>query len=273
MFSDDFLKRAISGMLFVGIILTGIFLHPLLFCVEAVLMQLVGTLEFSRMAGRLGARINWPMCVAADAVLVAAAYLHSRFGYEGTYAAVILPLLALAIGELFRKRGNPFLNLALALFTIAYLAVPMVLLLYIPYVHLGLWQPDFVFLPFLLVWINDTFAYLIGVGIGRHKMFPRISPKKTWEGTVGGGLMTVGAAMLLSPTFEHTSAVQMGAMALVAVVFGTFGDLLESMIKRSVGVKDTGTLMPGHGGLLDRLDSVLMVIPALFLYIKMSKLF
>ena len=136
-----------------------------------------------------------------------------------------------------------------------------------------MWQPDYIFLPFLLVWINDTFAYLAGVGFGKHRMFPRISPKKTWEGTVGGGVMTVAAAMLLSPTFEQTTVAEMGGMAVVAVVFGTFGDLLESMLKRSVAVKDAGTLMPGHGGLLDRMDSVLLVIPALFFYLKMTKLF
>lgn len=273
MFSDDFLKRAISGMLFVAVILTGIFLHPLLLCAELMAMQVVGMLEFTRMSGRLGARMNWPVCVVTGMVMIAAAYAHSHYGYGWVYAIVIVPMLALGVGELFRKRGNPFLNLAFAVFAVVYLALPMALLLYIPYVHIGLWQPDFIFLPFLLVWVNDTFAYLVGVGVGRHRMCPRISPKKTWEGTVGGGVMTIGAAMLLAPTFEQTSVVQMGVMAVLAVVFGTLGDLLESMFKRSTELKDTGTLMPGHGGLLDRLDSVLLVIPALFLYLKMSKLF
>ena len=248
MFNDDFLKRAISGTLFVAVVVAGIFIHPLLLLGVLVAMQVVGTLEFTRMAGRAGARMNWMMCVAADVLLVGAAYLHSQYGRGGMYPAVILPVLALVIGELFRKKGNPFQNLAFAVFSMVYIGVPMALLLYLPYIHTGLWQPDYIFLPFLLVWINDTFAYLAGVGFGKHRMFPRISPKKTWEGTMGG-------------------------MAVVAVVFGTFGDLLESMLKRSVAVKDAGTLMPGHGGLLDRMDSVLLVIPALFFYLKMTKLF
>lgn len=273
MFNDDFLKRAISGTLFVAVVVAGIFIHPLLLLGELVAMQVVGTLEFTRMAGRAGARMNWMMCVAADVLLVGAAYLHSQYGRGGMYPAVILPVLALVIGELFRKKGNPFQNLAFAVFSMVYIGVPMALLLYLPYIHTGLWQPDYIFLPFLLVWINDTFAYLAGVGFGKHRMFPRISPKKTWEGTVGGGVMTVAAAMLLSPTFEQTTVAEMGGMAVVAVVFGTFGDLLESMLKRSVAVKDAGTLMPGHGGLLDRMDSVLLVIPALFFYLKMTKLF
>jgi phosphatidate cytidylyltransferase len=121
---------------------------------------------------------------------------------------------------------------------------------------------------FILIWANDTFAYIVGKSIGKHKLFERISPKKTIEGFIGGMIFTVAGAYILGQSnyFDFITPWQWMAFAAILVVFGTLGDLVESQLKRNAGVKDSGKIMPGHGGILDRLDSVLFAIPFLFLY-------
>ena len=132
------------------------------------------------------------------------------------------------------------------------------------------WQPDIIFFPFLLVWLNDTFAYLCGSAFGKHKLFPRISPKKSWEGSVGGGIITIGAGLAIAPYIDGITIVDAGVISAIVVVFGSFGDLVESMFKRCIEVKDSGHIMPGHGGVFDRLDSILFALPAIFVYLAFA---
>ena len=123
---------------------------------------------------------------------------------------------------------------------------------------------------FILVWSNDTFAYLTGRAMGKHKLFERISPKKTWEGFFGGVVCTQGLAYVLSMYFTELAPMHWFAMALIVSVFGTLGDLVESMFKRSLGVKDSGTILPGHGGILDRFDGVLLAAPFVVVYLLLA---
>lgn len=120
---------------------------------------------------------------------------------------------------------------------------------------------------FIVIWTNDTFAYLSGMFIGRHKFFERISPKKTWEGTAGGLVFGLAAGYILSLFFDDFSLSEWLGYALTIIIFGTFGDLFESLIKRTLGLKDSGNIMPGHGGILDRFDSILLAAPFAFIYI------
>ena len=121
---------------------------------------------------------------------------------------------------------------------------------------------------FVFVWASDSGAYVIGVRFGRHRLFERISPKKSWEGLLGGVVTAIAAAWALTFVFPQYSFVFMGVMAIVIVISGTLGDLIESMIKRSIGIKDSGRFMPGHGGLLDRFDSILLASPVIFFMIQ-----
>ena len=125
---------------------------------------------------------------------------------------------------------------------------------------------------YVFIWINDTGAYLSGVTLGKHKLFPRISPKKSWEGSIGGALATTASAFAIAHLFPFMSVAQWIGMALVVVVFGTFGDLTESMMKRHLDIKDSGRILPGHGGILDRLDSMLLAIPAVVIYLLILSL-
>jgi phosphatidate cytidylyltransferase len=119
---------------------------------------------------------------------------------------------------------------------------------------------------FLLIWTNDVFAYLVGSQIGKHRLFERHSPKKSWEGSIGGFVFALIAAWILSGYFHQLNLNQWLTMAVIAVIFGTYGDLAESMLKRNAGVKDSGTLLPGHGGVLDRFDAALFATPFIYLY-------
>ena len=131
----------------------------------------------------------------------------------------------------------------------------------------GKWMPEIIFFPFLLVWVNDTFAYLSGSLFGKHKLFPRISPKKSWEGSIGGGVFSIASSFVFAHYFSFLSVWEWAGLALVVVIFGTWGDLTESLMKRQLGIKDSGHILPGHGGMLDRFDSALLAIPAAVVYL------
>jgi len=193
-------------------------------------------------------------------------YIKARWSAPFTTTAeilvleIILVFLALVF-ELFSNSRSPFQNVATYVLGIFYISFPTVLLFSLATQDAVSYQPHRVFGILWLIWTNDTMAYLIGSRIGRTKLFERISPKKTWEGAIGGGLCTVVMAWLISLYFNDFSQAQWLALGGVVAVFGNLGDLVESMLKRSVNVKDSGTLLPGHGGLLDRFDSFIFVLP------------
>lgn len=176
---------------------------------------------------------------------------------------IALPLIfGLFLFELFAQSARPFENIGLTLLGLIYVGVPIFLVDY-----LCLKQPDFghllVMAMLAIVWASDSFAYLIGSKIGKTPFFPRISPKKTWEGTlsgVGGALLIGVACAYIFPTIGYTLPQWLG-IAFVATVFGTLGDLVESMLKRALGIKDSGTILPGHGGFLDRFDAFIFLVP------------
>lgn len=172
--------------------------------------------------------------------------------------------------ELFRRKEHPVLNMAVGLMPIVYVALPFALV-YL----MGVWCGKLSgsaycgTLPlalFVFIWSNDVGAYCVGCTMGRHRLFERVSPKKSWEGSVGGAVFTVLVAVVCSMTMPDTlgflSVPVWVAIGLIAVIAGTFGDLTESLVKRHLGIKDSGRILPGHGGLLDRFDSTLMAAPA-----------
>lgn len=201
-------------------------------------------------------------------------------------ALLIFLLFILFVLELFRKKETPFTNLALTLVGVIYIILPFAMLLSVAPVVFGaeviaLLLSNFFENPagelssykyillgfFFLIWSNDTFAYLVGRATGRTKLFERISPKKTWEGTIGGTLCTQGIAYVISIYFTELAPVHWHMVALIVSVFGTLGDLVESLFKRSLGVKDSGAILPGHGGILDRFDGVLLAAPFVVSYL------
>jgi len=180
----------------------------------------------------------------------------------------IVPIIfgAFATFELFLAGKRPFANIGTYLLSMFYIAIPLVLLAWI--VSGETYHPHRVLGLLLLVWTNDTGAYLTGRKLGKHKLFERISPKKTWEGTLGGGALTVLVAWGLSFAIKDFTLPQWLALSVVAAIGSNLGDLVESMLKRSVGVKDSGTFLPGHGGFLDRFDAFIFCLPFYWLVLQ-----
>jgi phosphatidate cytidylyltransferase len=195
-----------------------------------------------------------------------------------TFFLILVPMMLLImVVELYRKEKKPFDSLAHTFFSVLYTAVPFSMFSFSAFSHTGLnsllphanisFSPGIIIGFFILVWANDTGAYLTGATVGRHPLFERISPKKTWEGFFGGVITSGLIAWLLSDWLGVVDTVNWVIISVIISVAGTYGDLIESMMKRSIGVKDSGTIMPGHGGFLDRFDSAILSFPLVYLFI------
>ena len=185
---------------------------------------------------------------------------------------LIFPVIfILFIIELFRNKPNPLYNVAFTAFSILYIAIPFSLLMhfYIENPITKAYNFELLLCFFIFIWTNDTMAYVTGKQIGKHPLCTRISPKKTIEGTIGGVLFTIIASIIISKFYTDYTISQWILMSLVVTIPSIFGDLVESLFKRNINIKDSGTLLPGHGGFLDRFDSVLLSAPFVFVYIKL----
>jgi phosphatidate cytidylyltransferase len=184
---------------------------------------------------------------------------------------LLLIIPTVLVSELWHRSETPIANVATTFAALLYVALPMTLLLFIPQLLSGKWEATTVLCYIALIWVNDVFAYLVGVAIGRHRMCERISPKKSWEGFIGGVVAAIGFAALFGYLLGGNIAVWAGLGAIIAVT-GVAGDFVESLFKRSAGVKDSGAIMPGHGGILDRFDALLISAPFAMLYLLLTNL-
>ena len=187
---------------------------------------------------------------------------------------IILPLVfCIFIRELYTKSEHPFTNIAITILGIVYLAVPMALMYLISLSGLdnssGNYHPRIVIGYFFIVWASDTGAYFAGKKFGKQKLFERISPHKTWEGSIGGTLFALVIAFIISKYFTDLRLTDWLIITCIVVVTGTLGDLVESMFKRSIDIKDSGKTLPGHGGFLDRFDAIFISAPFVFTYLQL----
>lgn len=178
---------------------------------------------------------------------------------------LLLALPLLLVIELFRFRERPVQNLGATLLGAVYVALPLAMILYIPR-SMGGWNPWMVLFFIFTIWANDVFAYLVGMSIGKHRLCERISPKKSWEGFFGGVVGAIGMGCIAAHILDMPLGMWCG-LAFVASITGVLGDLVESMFKRKAEVKDSGNLIPGHGGVLDRFDALLMATPFVAVYL------
>ena len=187
---------------------------------------------------------------------------------------LLLPLVySIFIRELYTNSEKPFQNIAITILGIVYLAVPMALINLISQSAFNSdysgYHPHIVLGYFFLVWASDIGAYFVGKNFGKMKLFERISPNKTWEGSIGGMLSGLLVAWLLSMNFADLRLVDWICISIIVVVTGTLGDLVESLFKRSIHIKDSGHVLPGHGGFLDRFDAIFISAPFVFVYLQL----
>ena len=272
----DLIKRIFSGAIYIALIVTALLLldnSPVVYLLVFSLLIALGIGEMINMA-KEDASQSWLVNIidlAGGVGLFVAFYMH----YEGetvhSRALWLLPvaayLLLRTIVQLYRPRQNALHSMERSFFSLGYVALPVSLL----NVIMSITAPRLLLGMFVFIWLYDTGAYCVGVLLGRHRLFERISPKKSWEGVLGGIALCVAGAYAIHYWFDELFQVPDLAtwvgLSVVVAVFSTFGDLVESLIKRTVGVKDSGRIMPGHGGILDRIDSLLLVAPAVLIYL------
>lgn len=277
---QNFIARTITGVLFVAILVT-CFLRAQSIILLFALITGLTIWEFGRLVNEWDdIQINrFISTVAGVYFFLAMAGYCTGMATLTVFIPYLITIIYLIISELFLKAPNPVNNWAYTMLSQMYIALPLSTINLLAFQTGGEGQYN-ALLPlsiFVFLWVNDTGAYCVGSLIGKHKLFPRVSPGKTWEGSVGGGLLVLVAAAVIgwltSGESDSLSIPVWMGLGLVVVVFGTLGDLVESMFKRTLGVKDSGNILPGHGGMLDRFDSSLMAIPAAVVYLFTLSLF
>ena len=265
--------RALTGVLFVVSIIGSVLLSHLLFSLLFLIVTVLAMYEFYRLfeknetikiqviPGIIAGSIVYLTIALVSLQLISTKYLLLN---------LLLPIWVFII-ELYRKTHSPIQNISLTLLGVVYVSIPLAILnlLFNPQLIAGEHHPEILICFFVILWTSDTFAYLTGMLLGRNKLFERISPKKTWEGSIGGFVFGLIAAFVISYFYPEFGLINWLIIASIIMIFGAFGDLTESMFKRSSKIKDSGNILPGHGGMLDRFDAALLAAPAIFVYINL----
>ena len=266
--------RALTGFVFVVVLGAAILIHPVTYFILFGIITAIGMMEFYRLFGDSGpVRANKNLGIIAGLVFyIITCLFASGLVSEVTYFLIIPFLSLIFVVEMYRKLDNPFPNIGLTLLGIIYISVPFSMLVLNGFSRFNIagYDAKLVLGFFFLQWASDTGDYLVGITIGKHPLFPRVSPKKSWEGFVGGVIITQAIAVVISIYFTVLSRFDWIVIATIISFFGVLGDLIESLLKRSVHVKDSGTILPGHGGILDRFDSVIFSAPIVFLYLHIK---
>ena len=283
----NLILRTITGLAFVAVLVGSIVYSPFTFGALFAVVTGLATLEFCNIVNK-NARVqtNTFICSLSSILLYFAFFAYSC-GYanamlivpESVFLPYIVTFIYLLVSHLYFGRQNALASWACTMMSQLYVALPFALLnciAFVPY-PMGPLGTAYIYMyplaVFLFLWSSDTGAYCVGSLLGKkipYKLFPSISPKKSWVGSVGGTLLALGVAVIVARFEPSLTVLQWMGFALVVAVFGTWGDLVESQIKRQLGIKDSGNVLPGHGGFLDRFDSSLLAIPASLVYIYTS---
>jgi phosphatidate cytidylyltransferase len=266
--------RTITGIIFTACIVGSLLWHPIAFSVVIYILMIIGLKEFYHLSNLHNIHPHqFSGYLVASVIFILSAL--NALGFVSPWAMTgLVPLVFIFfLAEMFRDRPNSINNLAFSIFPIAYITIPLSMLIYLqsPLVTEENVHWHYLLAYFIILWSHDTFAYLTGIALGKHKLFEKVSPKKTWEGSIGGVVFGLAAAYVLSLFFTELELWQWLLAAIIISVTGTLGDLSESLLKRSFHVKDSGTTFPGHGGVLDRFDAVLFSAPSLLCYLLILK--
>ena len=286
------LTRSLSGLLLIIIVITAVWFNSISNFLLFLAILIVGLFEFYRFAKSLDYYPNEKIGIAVGVITYTLSYLVAANILMLNVFVLILPLLLFVfIMELYRQKKHPIINISITIMGLFYIVLPLSLVHFLvlsPQNILGTDSADiinsfptlkldsqtvyyhsFIIIGYFIIqWVSDTGAFVFGVSLGKHRLFERISPKKSWEGAIGGFIATIGAAFLAHYFYPQLDLIHWIVISLIITFFGIFGDLIESLFKRSVNVKDSGKIMPGHGGILDRFDSTLIALPMVYSYLK-----
>jgi len=267
---NNFIQRTLSGAFFVALIIGSILLSKFSFALVFSVIAAWAVQEFHKLTNhQSGVQLSPWYGIVGAVILYVTSFLHAAdilrypiFSFYGFYVVLVL------ISELYKKKENPIQNWAYFVLGQVFVALPFSLLNFIAFIDQDIYKPLILLAVFVTIWVNDTGAYLFGITFGKHRLFERISPKKSWEGFFGGPLAALASGYVFSLFIPEISLIQWLIFSEIIVIFGTFGDLIESLLKRTLQVKDSGNAIPGHGGLLDRFDSMLLAAPVIFIYLS-----
>lgn len=264
--------RTVTGIVLVLIMLLAVLASQYTFILLFILILAGGLKEFLNLYNQSDIKPNKLLSYLVSFVLFGTSFFVANGMIGAKYFLMLFPLfLLIMVAELYKKKQQPIENIAMTFFSIIYLALPLSLVNFLVFPEILLihsYTPKLLIALFILIWTNDSGAYLVGVSIGKHRLFERISPKKSWEGAIGGTIAAVGAAFIISKSIPEIQLIHWIAISILTVISSIYGDLIESMIKRYFQIKDSGHIFPGHGGILDRFDSILFAVPVIVLYLK-----
>ncbi len=271
----NFVVRTMSGAIMAIVVIGALLYSYNTFALLLLAITLGGVSEFYKMSAAKGYDPQRIIGLSAALAIVAFGY---DFFYNGSennifialFMMLVVPLMLIV--ELFKGGDRPFINLGSTLLGLLYIAVPMAMLLGVPLMLSGgEWSSMVMIFYLFVIWSNDSFAYLIGVPFGKHRLNERISPKKSWEGFFGGVVGALSMSVVAACVLDHCYGVWIG-IGLITSIMGVMGDLVESMFKRTCGVKDSGNILPGHGGWLDRFDGLIVSATFVFVYLLLLEL-
>lgn len=267
------ITRTITGIVLVLVMLTAIMTSQYTYALLFMVILAAGIYEFNHLFKQSEIQPNRYFSYSVSLLLFVTTFLIATGIIEFKYFLGLLPfLLIIMAAELYRKKDKPVENIAVTIFSIIYLAIPLSMvnfLVFPEFLNGNSYTPKLLIALFSLIWIYDSGAYLVGVSIGKHRLFERISPKKSWEGAIGGTLIAITASYFISGIIPEIKLIHWIVLSILTVISATFGDLTESMFKRHFGIKDSGNILPGHGGVLDRFDSLFFAAPVVVMYLKL----
>ena len=283
---QNLVVRALTGIAFVAVMVCGILHSPATFGLLFTIITCLSVWEFTGIVNqRTDVNVNRFITTVAGGCLFVGffGYAAGIAGGGVLFVPWLLSMIYMIVSELYLQRESPLNDWAYSMMAQIYVALPFSLLCLLDFSGIGVAgspltnlssQSDatipgawLVLAIYVLLWLNDTGAYCVGSLLGRHKLFPRVSPGKSWEGSIGGAVVCLAVALVAARYLPALTMLQWAGFALIVVVFGTWGDLVESLLKRQMGIKDSGHILPGHGGMLDRFDSSLLAIPAVVIYL------
>jgi phosphatidate cytidylyltransferase len=263
------LKRLTTGVLLVILITLAVIYSARSFMVLILLINLLSLLEFYKLLGPENIAYQKFYGIGLSFGLLLTVFFVST-GSSPHLLLLNIPLAyAIFINELYRHDAEPFKQVAYTFLGVIWITLPLCLLIVIAFIKSisGGYHGNIILGYFCLLWAHDSFAYISGKTLGKHPLFKSLSPKKTWEGSVGGALSTVIIACVISFYTPALSLIYWVGIAIIIIFFATYGDLFKSLLKRSLNIKDSGTILPGHGGMLDRFDSLMGSAPFVYIYL------
>lgn len=275
---NNFVTRTLTGAVFITVLGGAILWSPISFMLLFGLISLLGIIEFYRLFSGTEFKPNVYTGTLLGLVFFCLACGYVIGLWPLTAFIFVIPFVSVIfIAELYSKHTMPFQNIGLTLLGSLYVVIPFALLVLNGFSRPSMepysYNSSIILGFFFLLWTSDTGAYLVGMSIGKHPLFPRISPKKSWEGFIGGIVLTMVVAVVIAKFFTVLSITEWVIIGAIIAIFGVLGDLIESLLKRSLQIKDSGNILPGHGGILDRFDSVIFSAPLVFLYLHFKELF